>query len=123
MLLKNSIVANNGNTGNFAIEIGTAFSSLGYNLTNSSAIPNSATGDIAGTDPLIGPVADNGGETLTHGLLHSSLAIDGGDPTFVPPPTFDQRGIGFPRIIRGRVDIGAYECSRWLYLPIVYSSY
>lgn len=123
MLLKNSIVANNGITGNFSIEIGTAFSSLGYNLTNSTAIPNSATGDITGIDPLIGPMADNGGDTLTHGLLPRSPAIDGGDPAFAPPPTFDQRGMGFPRIIRGRVDIGAYENSRWLYLPIVFSTY
>jgi hypothetical protein len=56
-------------------------------------------------------LADNGGPTLTHKLVPGSPAINAGNPAFVPPPEFDQRGEGFPRVIRGRVDIGAYENS------------
>ena len=31
------------------------------------------------------------------------------DPNFIPPPEFDQRGPGFPRVVGGRLDIGAFE--------------
>ena len=34
-------------------------------------------------DPLLGPLADNGGPTLTHALLPGSPAINAGDPTAV----------------------------------------
>ncbi len=59
----------------------------------------------------LGPLADNGGPTLTHALLPGSVAIDAGP---VPPATFtgdtwDQRGEGFPRVVAGRVDAGAFE--------------
>jgi len=62
-------------------------------------------------DPLLGPLADNGGFTLTHALGAGSPAIDAGDPTNCPAT--DQRG--FPRPIDGdgvdgpRCDMGAYE--------------
>ena len=61
------------------------------------------------TDPLLGPLQDNGGPTFTHALLAGSPAIDAGDPAFVGPPDYDQRGIGFPRVVNGRIDIGAFE--------------
>jgi hypothetical protein len=59
----------------------------------------------------LGPLADNGGPTLTHALLPGSVAIDAGP---VPPATFtgdtwDQRGEGYPRVVAGRVDAGAFE--------------
>jgi hypothetical protein len=62
-------------------------------------------------DPLLGPLADNGGFTQTHALGPGSPAIDAGDPT--NSPATDQRG--FPRPIDGdgidgpRCDMGAYE--------------
>ena len=68
-------------------------------------------GTIFSTDPGLGPLADNGGPTQTMALLSGSAAIDAGPdlvPTF-PYNEFDQRGPGFPRVINGRVDIGAYE--------------
>src|SRR5206468_12368072 len=38
-----------------------------------------------------------------------SPAINAGDPSFTPPPDYDQRGPGFPRVVNGRIDIGAFE--------------
>lgn len=64
-------------------------------------------------DPLLGPLAENGGPTLTHALLPGSPAINAGDPSAVSGangiPEFDQRGAPFARIAGGRIDIGAYE--------------
>jgi hypothetical protein len=70
---------------------------------------------IIGTDPMLGPLADNGGRTQTHALLAGSPAIDAGELGIANPPMFDQRGPGFPRIVDGNgdtfsvIDIGAYE--------------
>ena len=36
-------------------------------------------------------------------------AIDSGNPSFIPPPDYDQRGPGFQRVVRGRIDVGAFE--------------
>jgi len=60
-------------------------------------------------DPMLAPLADNGGPTQTHALLAGSPAIDAGDPGFTPPPDFDQRNAPFARLFGGRVDIGSYE--------------
>jgi CSLREA domain-containing protein len=65
--------------------------------------------DHPGVDPLLGPLADNGGPTWTMALLPGSPLINGGDPDFAAPPDFDQRGNSFPRVIGGRIDIGAFE--------------
>lgn len=56
-------------------------------------------------DPLLGPLTDNGGFTLTHALLAGSPAIDNANPTYCPPT--DQRGTVRPQ--GARCDIGAYE--------------
>lgn len=60
-------------------------------------------------DPLLAPLADNGGPTLTHALLPGSPAINAGDPSLGNAPEFDQRGAPFARIAEGRIDIGAFE--------------
>jgi hypothetical protein len=52
---------------------------------------------------------NNGGLTFTHELLPGSAAIDAGDPSFTPPPLYDQRGPGFDRVVNGRIDIGSFE--------------
>lgn len=97
--------------------------SHGYNLSSDAAGGDGTTGpggllngpgDIRNTNPLLGPLKNNGGPTLTHALLLHSPAIDAGDPSFNPygfnpPLLYDQRGPGFPRIVNGRVDIGAFE--------------
>lgn len=57
-------------------------------------------------DPLLAPLADNGGLTRTHALLSGSPAIDTGNDDGWDT---DQRGPGFPRVQNGHADIGAYE--------------
>jgi hypothetical protein len=41
--------------------------------------------------------------------LPGSPALNAGDPAFSPPPVWDQRGTGFPRVQNERIDIGAVE--------------
>jgi hypothetical protein len=84
--------------------------STGYNLSsdNADGLLN-GPGDQINTDPLLGPLQNNGGPTLTQALLPGSPAIDSGDPNFTPPPLFDQRGTGFDRIVNGRIDKGSFE--------------
>jgi hypothetical protein len=65
--------------------------------------------DQINTDPVLGPLQNNGGPTYTHALLPGSPAIDAGDPKFTPPPFYDQRGSGFWRVRNGRIDVGAFE--------------
>ena len=95
-----------------------AINSLGYNLSSDAAGGDGTTvpggfldkpGDIRNTEPSLGLLKDNGGPTFTHELLAGSPAIDAGDPNFTPPPDFDQRGTGYPRVVNGRIDIGAFE--------------
>ena len=68
-------------------------------------------GIVTSADPDLGPLANNGGPTLTHALLDHSPAIDAGDNAGLPAT--DQRG--YPRIVNSRgygpaiVDIGAVE--------------
>ncbi len=59
----------------------------------------------------LGPLADNGGPTLTHALLAGSPAIDAGPVSEFPFPgdAWDQRGEGYARIQNGRIDVGAFE--------------
>jgi CSLREA domain-containing protein len=56
-------------------------------------------------DPILGPLADNGGPTLTHALLPGSLAINNG--YLAACSATDQRGIERPQ--GPGCDIGAYE--------------
>ena len=82
----------------------------GYNISSDdgSGLLN-GPGDQINTDPMLGPLQDNGGPTFTHALLPGSPAIDAGDPSFTPPPYYDQRGPVFWRVRNGRIDIGSFE--------------
>ena len=84
--------------------------SHGYNLSSDNGGGFlTATGDQINTDPILGPLQNNGGPTFTHGLLTGSPAINAGDPNFTPPPLYDQRGPGYDRVYNGRIDIGSFE--------------
>jgi hypothetical protein len=84
--------------------------SNGYNISSDDGGGNlNGPGDQINTDPLLGPLQDNGGPTFTHALLPGSPAINAGDPNFTPPPFYDQRGPGFDRVVSGRIDIGSFE--------------
>ena len=94
---------------NIANDGGTV-TSLGYNLSSDDGGGFlTGPGDQINTDPLLGPLQDNGGPTFTHALLPGSPAIDMGDPNFTPPPFFDQRGSRSSRVVNGRIDIGSFE--------------
>ena len=58
-------------------------------------------------DPLLEPLADNGGPTRTHALAPGSPAIDAGNN--YSADAYDQRGDGYERVANGRADIGAFE--------------
>ncbi|HXF86351.1 MAG TPA: choice-of-anchor Q domain-containing protein [Anaerolineales bacterium] len=91
-------------------------------------------GGYAGTgnldaDPLLGPLADNGGFTQTMALLPGSPAIDAGDDTNCPAT--DQRGVTRPQ--GSHCDMGAYEALQtftdvavshwaWQYIERLYAS-
>ena len=93
---------------------------LGRGIVNGGTIKNSlAEGDILSwttdgggntqnaADAGLGPLADNGGPTLTHMLLDGSLAIDtGSNPAGL---SYDQRGVGFDRTVGVGTDMGAVE--------------
>jgi CSLREA domain-containing protein len=117
-IVKNTIVALNltDSTGT-SPDVAGAFASQGHNLIGDGTGSTGFVGsDLVGTsldaiDPLLGPLANNGGRTKTHKLLAGSPCIDAGDNSLLPPT--DQRG--FPRKKDGNgdgsavVDIGAFE--------------
>ena len=104
-------ILNRGDSGvNIYNNGGGTVTSLGYNLSSDDGSGYLiGPGDQINTDPLLGPLQNNGGPTLTHELLAGSPAIDAGDPNFTPPPFFDQRGQGFPRVVNDRIDKGSFE--------------
>ncbi len=121
LLMYNTILADStGGTDDFD-SAGTGLDLNGSNdliQTNptSNGFPVDST-FITGQDPMLGPLADNGGPTATMALLPGSPAIDAGANNeayngFSIPVSTDQRGQ--PRIADGGsgqaiVDIGAYE--------------
>jgi hypothetical protein len=108
--LVNTILNRGGATGaNIFYDSGTVISH-GYNLSSDDASGLlTATGDQINTDPMLGPLQNNGGPTFTNALLPGSPALNAGDPNFVPPPFYDQRGPVFDRVYGGRIDIGSFE--------------
>ena len=109
LVVRNTIL-NAGASGENIFNDGGTVTSLGYNLSSDDAGGYlTGPGDQINTDPLLGPLQNNGGPTFTHALLPGSPAIDAGDPNFSPPPFNDQRGCSFDRVFNGRIDIGSFE--------------
>jgi hypothetical protein len=123
--IANSIVAANV-TQDIQFDGGTlvsgGFNLIGENTSVAAVFPDgapNANGDYVGTDaspidPLIGPLADNGGATETHALLEKSPAIDKGSALGL---SADQRGfirtVDVPTVPDAPggdgTDIGAFE--------------
>ncbi|MBX7211278.1 MAG: choice-of-anchor D domain-containing protein [Verrucomicrobiaceae bacterium] len=117
----NCILASGGTA--WASDSGGTLTSLGNNLTAGPTGPNNGTTDRINTDPLLLPLANNGGTTPTLAFSPGSLARDGGSAALLPADTFDldgdsntteplpldQRGFPFLRQVGGSVDIGALE--------------
>ena len=112
-----STIINAGSSGeNIRNDSGTV-TSQGYNLSSDNGggyLTN--TGDQINTDPMLAPLANNGGPTFTHALSPTSPAIDKGKN--FSGSTTDQRGTGFGRTVDlgfpkptggDGTDIGAYE--------------
>ena len=122
--ITNTILA--GNTSSGSGPDCTTFSSItsgGHNLVgdmigcNITAVAGDLLGPGPSINPLLGPLADNGGPTFTHALQTGSPAIDAGSPAgcfdMSERLVLDQRGQA--RHIAGtiggaeRCDIGAFE--------------
>lgn len=105
----NTIIAGNS-AGRSGPDVYGTVISLGHNLIGNTSGSKGfgAEGDLLGSssdplDPGLTPLQDNGGPTLTHGLLSNSSALDAGDDSLTP--LTDQRG----ELRTGTADIGAYE--------------
>ncbi len=114
--VRNSVVAGNNATNGpdvFRFSVAATTTHVNYSALGSNAgfdlSPTSGDNLPSGANLMIGALASNGGPTRTMALLAGSPCVNAGDPAFAPPPDFDQRGPGFPRVSAGRVDIGAYE--------------
>lgn len=75
-----------------------------YSIEDGDTCGMSGEGDRVMTEPMLAPLADNLGPTLTHALLEGSPAIDAMPRRFEPR---DQRD--FPRLEFSPADAGAYE--------------
>jgi hypothetical protein len=112
LVVRNTIVANSLSLGS---NCSGSMTSKGHNLSSDGSCPFTNTGDLNNTDPMLGPLQNNGGPTETMALPPGSPAVDAGNPSGCTDGaghllTTDQRGM--PRHDRedtGGCDIGAYE--------------
>ncbi len=84
--------------------------SLGCSMVDDAVSASPGAGDVSVVDgdPKLGPLADNGGPTLTHALLSGCKAINAASTNSYE---LDQRGNS--RVFGSLPDIGAYESSAW----------
>jgi hypothetical protein len=110
--LVSSIVAENTVPGNpvfFSNDIGGTITSLGNNLIGDSKHASGHTAwtstDILDKPSTLPPLTNNGGPTMT--ILPDAASFANGNGANPLGLTTDQRGIGFPRSLNGKIDIGA----------------
>jgi CSLREA domain-containing protein len=134
LAVANSIVAGNraaagkpdlGTGGTLNVRFSLIGNQAGTGLTEAPLGSPDANGNLVGgaangiIDPMLEPLAENGGPTRTHNLKTTSPALDAGDPNAAPGvgnvPAVDQRGAPFERVFDGdnngtpRIDMGALE--------------
>ncbi len=111
--IQSSIIAKNqsgdvfGSYWDIGADFGVDFTVAGANNLVTAAINVTLPPDTIIGDPLLLPLADNGGPTQTLALDPASPAIDAGNNDAMLD--YDQRGPGFPRVSGAAADIGAYE--------------
>ena len=114
--LTNTIVANNmADSGKDIYAYDDSLLSGSYNLIGQDDTNDfdSVSTDIEGTsenpvNPMLGPLADNGGPTFTHALLEGSPAYNAGNPE---DQFMDQRGM---MVFNNFRDIGSFEAQSQL---------
>lgn len=116
---RNTIVANNTANGGTSPDVLGTFNSNGFNLienTTGATFTGDTLTNVTGQDPMLAPLANNGGPTMTHGYTSfSSPVIDKGFNSAALPA--DQRGVArtfddpsIPNASGGDgTDIGAFE--------------
>ncbi|MGI8425866.1 MAG: choice-of-anchor Q domain-containing protein [Actinomycetota bacterium] len=108
VVLTTSIIANNPSGNDCAGGV----TSDGHNLDSDNTCGLTGPGDLANTDPLLGPLQDNSGPTKTHSLPTGSPAIDA-IPAASCATIGDQRGVARPQDGDGdavaECDVGAFE--------------
>jgi parallel beta-helix repeat protein len=122
--LGNTIVADNSAgtgpdlSGLFADKVlntPTAGDIIGHNIigttTGFTGLTNGTNGDQLGVNPMLNPLADNGGPTPTQSLQAGSPAVDAGklDADVQAITTTDQRGVTRPDGGTDNPDVGAFE--------------
>jgi hypothetical protein len=101
----NSIIASGASAANCAVSSGGSITSGGNNIDSGDTCGFASSGDMVNTDPLVVPLASNGGRIETAALQAGSPAIDAGLESACPPA--DARGE--PRPQGTACDIGSYE--------------
>ena len=108
--LTNSIIANSSETDCYQSQHSTLTTSGANLVEDIGNCTFTGPAPITNTSPNLGPLADNGGPTLTHLPMPGSPVIDAGDSNLVPNGLdFDQRGTDFDRIFGVNVDLGSVE--------------
>lgn len=69
---------------------------VGYNLDSGTSCRFTNSTDLTKTNALLGPLADNGGPTMTQTLRRGSPAINHGGSRATGCPATDQRGLSRP---------------------------
>ena len=122
MLFRSSSIISNNYEGSYTVDFFASSSkAISFDPTSSNNLVRSAFGlalpaDTSNGCPLLAPLRDNGGFTMTHALGSGSAAIDTGSNPY--SDVADQRfsdGISyfFPRESPvGAPDIGAYEVDK-----------
>ncbi len=102
--VRNSILADNGR--NCRLFSPATVISQGFNISDDNTCTLSAGGDFPqNTNPLLAPLANNGGPTRTQALLADSPALDGAQ--CMAGVLTDQRGVARPQ--GSACDVGALE--------------